>query len=453
MWYLRKQRTPGCIWRLLVIDNRRLDPMSTPMHIVILSDLLPPDEPGGAGRVAWQLGQGYVAAGHRVTFVTTSAGPSRVEKRDGFTVHVLHSRYAERWRAWFSLFNPQTVWPLNRLLRRLRPDVVHAHNIHSHLSYHSLVIARYAGAATVFTAHDAMTFAYGKLTYFIDPSRPEQCDGFNYRLPFGYNLWQMRLRWNPARNLSIRHTLHYYTDARVAVSNELKKALEANHLPPFEVVHNGIDPSRFDVPEFAVAVLRQRLRLGGRRVILFAGRLNRLKGDQQLLAALRHVRQAVPDVALLVLARSDEYLQRLLGENPDLAGVIVPGGWLEGAELAAAYRLAYAVTLPSICFETFGLTALEGMAAGAVPVVTCFGGPREVVVDGETGFVVNPYNTEALADRLIRLLTDEALRQRMAAAGRARVEQHFTLQRQTDAMLAVYARARAQRGRRAHKAR
>ncbi|GIV81035.1 MAG: hypothetical protein KatS3mg051_0389 [Anaerolineae bacterium] len=427
--------------------------MKTPLHIVILSDLLPPEEPGGAGRVAWQLGQGYVAAGHRVTFITSSPGPSRVEKRDGFTVHVLHSRYAERLRAWFGLFNPQTVWPLNRLLRRLRPDVVHAHNIHGHLSYHSLVIARYAGAATVFTAHDAMTFAYGKLTHFIDPSRPQQCDGFDYRLPFGYNLRQMRFRWNPARNLSIRHTLRYYADARVAVSGELKKALEANRLPPFEVVYNGIDPARFDVPDAAVAVLRQRYRLEGRRVILFGGRLNRAKGDQQLLAALRQVRQAVPDVALLVLARSDAYLPRLLGEYPDLADVIVPGGWLEGAELAAAYRLAHAVALPSVCFETFGLAALEGMAAGAVPVVTCFGGPREVVVNGETGFVVNPYDIDALADRLIRLLTDEALRQRMAAAGRARAEQHFTLQRQTEAMLAVFERVLARRARSSGRAR
>lgn len=415
------------------------------MHIVILSDRLPPDEPGGAGRVAWQLGQGFVAAGQRVTFITSSPGPPCTEKRDGFTVHVLHSRYAERWRAWFGLFNPQTIWPLNRLLRQLRPDVVHAHNVHSHLSYHSLVIARHVGAATVFTAHDAMTVVYGKLTYFIDPARPEQCDGFNYRLPFGYNLRQMRLRWNPARNLSIRHTLRYYADARVAVSGELKTALEANRQAPFEVVHNGIDPGRFDVPDAAIAVLRQRYKLEGRQVILFGGRLNRAKGDQQLLAALRRVRQVVPDVALLVLARSNTYLEQLLRDNSDLAGVIVPGDWLEGSELATAYRLAQAVALPSVCFETFGLTALEGMAAGAVPVVTCFGGPREVVTDGETGFVVNPYNTEALADRLARLLTDEALRTRMATAGRARVEEHFTLQQQTEKMLAVSERAIARR--------
>jgi glycosyltransferase involved in cell wall biosynthesis len=150
-------------------------------------------------------------------------------------------------------------------------------------------------------------------------------------------------------------------------------------------------------------------------------------------------------VALLVLARSDAYLQRLLAEHPDLADVIVPGGWLEGAELAAAYRLAQVVALPSVYLEPFGLVVLEGMAAGAVPVVTCFGGPREVVLDGETGFVVNPYNIDALADRLIRLLTDESLRQRMAVAGRARVEEHFTLQGQTEKMLAVFERAIARR--------
>ncbi len=417
------------------------------MHIVILNDSLPPESPGGAGRVAWQLGHGLIAAGHRVTFVTATAGPAREENRQGITVHLLHSRYAPRWQAWFGLLNPQTVIPLNRLLRKLDPDVVHAHNVHVHLGYHSLVIGRHAHAATVFTAHDAMTFAYGKLTHFIDPSNPHQLDGFDYRLPFGYNWRRMKLRWNPARNLSIRHTMRYYTDMRVAVSHELKAALEANHLPPFEVVYNGVDPARFDVPDAAIDVLRQRYNLQGRRVILFGGRLNRAKGDQQLFAALRRVRQAVPDVALLVLARSDEYAQRVIAENPDLAGAIVFGGWLEASELATAYRLADAVATPSVCFDSFPTMNLEGMAAGAPPVTTIFGGAKELVIDGETGFVVNPYDIDALADRLARLLADEALRARMAAAGRRRVEEQFTLQHQTAAMLDVYERALERRRR------
>ncbi|MBI5959169.1 MAG: glycosyltransferase, partial [Chloroflexi bacterium] len=225
------------------------------MRIVILSDALPPDVPGGAGQIAWKLGHGLIAAGHQVTFITVTEGPARVETRQGTTVHLLHSHYSDRLRGWFGLVNPQTIKPLNVLLRQLAPDVVNAHNVHYHLGYHSLVIGRFAKAATVFTSHDVMPFAYGKLTAFIDPSHPEQLDGWNYRLPFGYNLRKMRLRWNPARNLSIRHTMHYYTDERIAVSAALKQALEANRLPPFEVVHNGIDPATFNVSDVGIEIL------------------------------------------------------------------------------------------------------------------------------------------------------------------------------------------------------
>lgn len=421
------------------------------MHIVILSDTLPPDSPGGAGKIAWQLGQGLIAAGHRVTFVTSTRGPSALEDRQGIPVHAIHSNYAERWVAWFGLLNPQTIVPLTRLFRKLRPDVVNAHNIHQHLSYHSLVLARRVRAATVFTAHDVMPFAYAKLTRFIDPNRRDQCDGWDYRLPFGYNIRQMRLRWNPARNLSIRHTMVYYMDARVAVSGALRDALQANRLPPFEVVHNGIDLDSVDIPEVSVQVLRQRYKLEGRRVIVFGGRLSRHKGDRQLFAALRKVKERVPDVALLVLARPSDYTERMLRDNPDLSDQIVLGGWLEGGELMAAYRLADVVVSPSVSFDSFPTVNLEGMAAGAVPVTTCFGGGRELVQDGETGFVVNPYDIDSLADRLARLLTDDALRHRMAAAGRARIEAEFTLERQVHNMLAVYERALARRGKkRAH---
>jgi len=255
----------------------------------------------------------------------------------------------------------------------------------------------------------------------------------------------MRLRWNPARNLSIRHTMTYYTHARVAVSGALSDALRANRLPPFEVVHNGIDLDAYDIPDAGVQVLRQRYRLEGRRVIVFGGRLSEHKGDRQLFAALRQVKQRVSDVALLVLARPSDYTERMLRENPDLGEQIVLGGWLEGGELAAAYRLADVVVSPSVSFDSFPTVNLEGMAAGAVPVTSCFGGGRELVQDGETGFVVNPYDVDALADRLARLLSDEALRRRMAAAGRARIEREFTLEHQVQNMLAVYERAMTRR--------
>lgn len=411
------------------------------MHIVILCDNLPPNSPGGAGKIAWQLGQGLTAAGQRVTFVTSTRGKSTHEEHEGIPVHELHSHYGERWMAWFGLLNPQTVIPLNLLLRRLKPDIVHTHTVNVHLSYHSLVIGRYAGAATVYTAHDVMPFSYTKLTHHIDPHRIDQCDGWDYRLPRFYNLRRMRLRWNPARNLSIRHTLTYYTDQRVAVSHALKAALEANRLPPFDVVHNGVPLDAFDIPAAGVDVLRQRLKLNGRPVILFGGRMNRFKGDRQLLAALRQVKERVPQVALLVLARSSDYTERLVAEHPDLAPNMVFGGWMEGAELASAFHMADVIASPSICFDSLIMTNLEGMAAGKPAVTTCFGGAPEAVIDGETGYVVNPYNVDALADRLTRLLTDHDLRERMGRAGRARVEAQFSLEHQVEQMLPIYERA------------
>lgn len=417
------------------------------MHIVILNDSLPPDSLGGASRAAWRLGHGLLAAGHRVTFVTTTHGDAHEATLQGIPVHALHSNYARVWQAWFGLLNPLVLLPLNRLLRKLQPDIVHAHNVHYHLGYHSLVIGRYAQAATVFTAHNTMTFTYGNLFRFIDPARPDQCDGFEYRLPFGYNLKQVGPRWNPARNLSIRHTMRYYTDMRVAVSHELKTALEANRLPPFEVIHNGIDSAQYAVSDAASEVLRQRYNLQGRRVILFGGTLSRFKGDQQLFAALRRIKQRVPDVALLVLTQSEDYANHVRANNPDLADMIVMGGWLDASELATAYRMAHVTVSPSVMFEPFLMINLESMAAGTPVVTTCFGGPKEVVVDGETGFVVNPYNTDALADRLTRLLTDEALRRRMGEAGRRRAAEEFTLKHQVDATLDVYHRALERRRR------
>ncbi len=67
------------------------------------------------------------------------------------------------------------------------------------------------------------------------------------------------------------------------------------------------------------------------------------------------------------------------------------------------------------------------------------------MVDGETGFVVNPFDTDTLADRLIRLLSDEALRCRMVEAGRRRIAAEFTLSQQAGATLAVYERILARK--------
>ena len=80
--------------------------------------------------------------------------------------------------------------------------------------------------------------------------------------------------------------------------------------------------------------------------------------------------------------------------------------------------------------EGLGTSLLDAMACGKPIVATTAGGIPEVVVDGETGFLVPPRDHEAMADAIVRLLKDEGLRQQMGEAGRARAQQ--AVQRRAD---------------------
>ncbi len=410
------------------------------MRIVILSDRIPPEHIGGAGKVAWELARGLARCGHDLHVIAATAGPSFRDRHDGLPTYHIHSRYPARFQGWLSLWNPQTVRSLRDLFAEIQPDVINAHNIHQDLSYASLSVAHRLHIPAVFTSHDAMPFAYGKLRHFIDPTRCGVDSAEQYRLPFLFNARQMRLRYNPLRNITIRHILRRNIQVRTCVSDAQRQALEANNLPPFRVVYNGLDLAHFAVSSEVIEGLRRRLDLANRQVILFGGRVTPDKGSRQLLAALDRIRIRIPAVLLLVLTAGT--LDGSGFDVPEFRPVreqhVRLGGWLSGDELAAAYHLADVVTLPSIYLEPAGMMSLEGMAASKPVVATCYGGPPEIVVDGETGYIVNPFDTDAFAERLERLLLDPVLRQRMGAAGRQRLEERFTLGTQVNDMLAAY---------------
>lgn len=409
------------------------------MRILMLSDVIPPENVGGGGKIAWELAKGLHRAGHDVQLIATTRGAYFEEIRDGIPTYHLHSDYRYRYNAYIGLYNPQTLPHLRRLYAQIKPDVLNAANVHIHLSYSSLSLAKRMGIPVVFNAHEVMAFAYAKVDHYINAETPCDVDPSAFRLPPFYNLRQARLRYNPLRNPIIKRILTNAPVRRLACSHTLKLALEANNLPSFEVAHNGIDLKTLEASSEAIEALRDRLGLRGRRVILFAGRLRVGKGSRQILAALAKVAEQLPDVALLCLTTATPAEQGI--DAPEYAHLrenhIVQGGWLEGETLAAAYHLADVVVFPSITHDPFGLVNLEAMAARKPVVATCFGGAREVVVDGETGYLVNPLQTEQLAERLTRLLQDADLRERLGAAGYERVMRHFTLDRLVNQMETV----------------
>ncbi len=414
------------------------------MRILLLTDLFPPEMTGGAGRVAALQTRALRELGHEVHVLTTSreATSSPDIQVDGISVHRLPVAYPMRWQSYLSLYNPIVSRRISHFFDTLSPDIVHAHNIHAYLTYHSLVQAHQRNWPVVLTAHDTMTMTYQKFDEFIDPSHYEIPDHFEYRVNPWDQLRRQRFRYFPLRNALIRRVVRHNVDALISPSHALLDVLAANRVQACRMIHlpNGIDPSEFSTTSEDRHQFRIDNDLVGRQIVLVAGRINQAKGGRQIVEALELIVNQVPGAVLLILAKPDGYAQTMLSiaESRGIRQYIRFAGWLSGEQLAAAFGAADVCVVPSVYFDNFPTVNLEAMAASTPVVATCFGGSREVVVDHETGFIVNPYATDSLADQVIRLLTDDALRTEMGSRSRQRILEDYDWLNQARKLVAIY---------------
>ena len=215
------------------------------------------------------------------------------------------------------------------------------------------------------------------------------------------------------------------SDRVIAVSKEMKKdILECYNIPEerVSVVHNGIDLDEYKRVESDTA--RQEYGIWD-DYILFVGRMSRQKGIFHLLEAVEGLPEDV-QVVLCAGAPDTEEVEREVVEkaakwrNVRLIREMVPKD-----KIIELYSHARVFCCPSI-YEPFGIINLEAMACETPVVASAVGGITEVVVDGETGFLVEPGNSCMLSRALRELLSNEGLAQAMGKAGRQRVERLFS---------------------------
>ena len=416
------------------------------MRILVLSDNFPPANPGGAGAVAAAVGQRLAEWGHEINVVTYGAADrfGSVSRQDGLTVHRLRAPWPRRLRLYLSLLHPWLVAQVTRLVRQLRPDVVHAHNLHEHLSLAALAAARVTGARLILTAHDYRLFCLTKFLCAGDTSaggkRQRSAEGVTAR-PFGCRYCGPRMRFFPVRNRLIRWLVDRHVSTLACISQAQRAALAANGFgrAPLTTIHNGVDPATCWSEPRERAAWRQRFGLDDRPLILFGGRISGTKGGDQLVRALAVVRQRV-EAQLAVLGDNSNYLRFLenLAHTEGVAGQVHGLGWLTGDNLRQAFGAADVIATPSVYPDPFNLMNIEAMAHARPVVATCYGGAPEIVVHGETGFIADPWDEAVFGDRLATVLTDRARAQAMGVAGRQRVLDRFTLDRQVRAYLAAY---------------
>ncbi|MGE5549091.1 MAG: glycogen synthase [Bacteroidota bacterium] len=214
-------------------------------------------------------------------------------------------------------------------------------------------------------------------------------------------------------------------DLVIAVSDEMRRdILRAYPVAParVRVIHNGIDIERFRARAAKDALARRGVK---EPYLLFVGRVSRQKGLDVLLGAAPLL---PPDLTVVVCAGAPD-TPELAVELRERARSLPNVRWLEEMvpleDLVQLYSHAAVFVCPSV-YEPFGLINLEAMACARPVVASAVGGIPEVVVDGETGFLVPPGEKEALARAVRSVVADPEMAARMGAAGRKRVEESFT---------------------------
>jgi glycosyltransferase involved in cell wall biosynthesis len=214
--------------------------------------------------------------------------------------------------------------------------------------------------------------------------------------------------------------------------SQVMKLSPASHWHKFDICPLGVDPERY--------APRRREATGEPFTILCVGRLTPAKGQRILLDAALRLAQAGRDFRLVMVGSGPDAddLQAAAHES-GLNGKVTFTGALNQDEVSHWYAQADAFALPSFA-EGIPVVLMEAMASGVPCVTTRITGIPELIRDGQDGLLVTPSDSDELATALARLMDNPELRERFAAAGRARVRDQYDLERNVTRLGDVLAR-------------
>lgn len=352
---------------------------------------------GGQNQVLLTV-NGLRALGHRAALVAHPDGELRRRAAEGMDLIPIAPRME---------MDLSAAWQLSRAIRRLGPDIVHAHDAHG-VAMAALALSM--GAAST-------TRAGGRAPALVAARRVD----FHFR-GNSFSRWKQR-----------------QVDCFIAASEAIRRILIADGIPAERTitVHEGIDVEH--VLAAPPVNVHEALWLPHHAPVV--GNVAALvphKGQRHLIDAAHLVVREVPDARFVILGEGElrEPLERQVREHHLEKHVLLPGfrtdvlGCIKGFDLFAMSSVT----------EGLGTSLLDAMACSRAIVATRAGGIPEVVEDGVTGILVNPRDHAAMAQAIVRLLEDDMRRKQMGEAGFARVNERFTVERMVAATADVYAR-------------
>jgi glycosyltransferase involved in cell wall biosynthesis len=346
---------------------------------------------GGQNQVLLTV-NGLRAIGQRASLIAHPDGELRRRAAEGLDLIPIAPR---------TEMDLSAAWRLSRVVKRLRPDVVHAHDAHG-------------------TAMASLGLSLGSPT-------PAPALIVSRRVDFHLN-----------RN-SFSRWKHRQVDFFIAASEAIRTMLVADGVPSERAVtvHEGIDLEH--VLAAPPVNVHQAFWLPHQAPVV--GNVAALvphKGHRHLIEAAHLVVREMPDTRFLILGEGElrEQLERQIRDYHLEKHVLLPGfrtdviGCIKGLDLFVMSSVT----------EGLGTSLLDAMACSRASVATRAGGIPELVQAGRTGVLVEPRDHAAMAREIVRLLKDDGLRRQMGEAARTRVAERFTVERMVAETAAVYER-------------
>ena len=291
------------------------------------------------------------------------------------------------------------AWRLSRVIKRLRPDIVHAHDPHA--------VAMVATALSIASPMPPVPFVAAR-----------------------------RLDFRMARN-SFSRWKYGQVDCFIASSKSIRERLIHEGIPrrKIAVVHEGVDVERIE--QLTPANVHAEFYLPTHAPII--GNVAALiphKGHQYLIAAASIVVREVPDARFVIVGDGEtrRVLEHQIRHLHLERHVFLAGYRVDALELTKGFDV-FAI---SSIIEGMCTPLVDAMAAGKASVATDVGGVSEVATNGETGFLVPSRDSQTMAQKLVRLLKNDSLRRQMGRAAQARAREYFTVEKMVGETAAVY---------------
>jgi glycosyltransferase involved in cell wall biosynthesis len=368
-------------------------PMPGPPRVRVV-EILATGTNGGAQEHLFSLLSRLDKTRYEASVVALSAGSAvRKLERAGFDVTVIDDPD-----------DADAIRALTAHLALIRPDVIHTH------MYRADIVGTKAALALAETGH--------RRPYVVS------------------TVHSSRVR--SAEDRELIRQLTPSMDQLIAVSKSIERKIADEHRSgaPVRLIYNGVDLERYENQEACCTLPEEYGMEPGSQIVGVVARLEPEKGHQTLIEAWPHVLRSVPSAYLLIVGEGSrrDFLEQWAAAHKVAHRVIFTGRRDDIPAVTAALDVA---VLPS-WREAQGLSILEAMALSRPVVASDVGGIPEMVEDGVTGLLVEHDNPVALADAIVRLLTDHAFADTIARAGHDLVHDRFCIELMVKAIEQIY---------------